>query len=125
MHIINLKKKREHKKNRLFNLATILLGLTVSVAIVFYYGRDLHSMLGIVLLIGTLFSIEYVFFKTFHMQIFREPSRFILLEMIITLMLLFMILIESSANIPKYFLPIGSAAILLVILTSPFTAVMN
>lgn len=125
MPIIDLKKLTEYRKIELSHLVNILFGLLIFSAIVFYSGLDLPGIIGVVLLIGSMFFGEFLFFRAFHPQIFKQPSRIVLMKITIILMLLLIVLIETTESLSGYFFPIGSAAILLTILTSPFTAMIN
>ncbi len=138
MPIISLKNLKRNKSSQKINsvlrhteqvkrpdLATLLFGLLIFIVIVFYYGPDVPITIGVILLLVSMFSLELLFFKTFHPEILKEPGKVILMEIVVILMLSFIILIETSNNLSSYFFPIGSAAILLTILTTPFAAAMN
>ncbi len=124
MPIIDLKKLKEHRKIKLSNLISLFFGLLMFMAIISYY-NDIKSIVGVILLIGCMFFMEFLFFKTFNAQIFKTPSLFMLMKIILTLMLLLIILIETSDGLSMYLFPISSLAILLTILISPFAAVLN
>ena len=108
MPIISLKNLKRNKSSQKINsvlrhteqvkrpdLATLLFGLLIFIVIVFYYGPDVPITIGVILLLVSMFSLELLFFKTFHPEILKEPGKVILMEIVVILMLSFIILIET------------------------------
>ena len=125
MPIIDLKKIKEYRNIKLSHFVNIAFVFLVFAAIITYYGNNIAGMNGVTLLIGSLFFMEFKVLQTFHREIFKEPGRIVLMKIIIILMIFFVILIEMTSSLPRNFLPIGSAAILLTILINPFVAALN
>ncbi|MFC2091912.1 hypothetical protein ACFLTD_03980, partial [Elusimicrobiota bacterium] len=125
MPIINLEAIAESRKVRLSNIMNVFFVLLIFAAVVNYFGNDILSIAGVLLLVGSMFLVEFLFLKTFNPQIFNKPSRILLIKLIIIMMILFLIIIENTGNLPSYVFPVGAAAILLTILISPFVAAIN
>jgi putative nucleotidyltransferase with HDIG domain len=125
MPIINLKNISDYIITHIKDIAAIILAAVIIVIVAFQTSGSIESIMGVILLLSILFVLKYLIFKTFHQEILHDSSRILLVEIIVLMMLLFIILIEGSARLNGYFLPIGSAAILLTILTSPVTAGMT
>jgi putative nucleotidyltransferase with HDIG domain len=91
----------------------------------FFANGNINYFVGIILLLLGLFFIQTLLFRMFQSNVLKEPSKLILMEIVIVLMLSIMIFIDQKASVSSYFFPSGAAAILLIILTSPFMAIMG
>jgi len=124
MPIIDLKKFRSSENGRGW-LTALAVGLLIPAVLFYYFGSHSETGAGVVLMLALIVSLEYFFLKLFLPKILKDPSEIILAEIIFIIMLLVSVLIEKNSALPSYFMPVGSAAVLLGILTPPLAAAVN
>ncbi|MFH1416608.1 MAG: HDIG domain-containing metalloprotein [Elusimicrobiota bacterium] len=125
MPITSSKEIKENKKNRFLNLVNVLLIVLILGAVITYSGANIGTLVGFMLIIAGMFFMEFMFFIKYHPHTFDDPSKVILIKIVIIIMLLMVFLIKASDGLSGYLFPIGAAAILLTILTSSFSAAIN
>ncbi|MFC2062028.1 HD family phosphohydrolase [Elusimicrobiota bacterium] len=125
MPIINLKKFKKIDPNNINRLLMAVMGLIIAVVTVSYNGKDIWSIIGMVIFIATIFMLSMMYFKMFYPNIFNDPKQLIVMKTILILMLVLMIIIIQTETLSGYLIPVSSAAILLTILLSPGIALLN
>lgn len=122
MRIINISQLKILDKHKLIYTLTGLLGGLILYTMLSFYGFTLNTIVGIILIISSIFFTVLFFFKTFHPMELKNPTQLLLTETVIFFMILLAILFEKSASLPSALFPAGAAGMLLTVLATPATA---
>ncbi|MFC2048642.1 HD family phosphohydrolase [Elusimicrobiota bacterium] len=119
MPIINSKKISEISKDRILLITTVFLGILIIASAIVYMKENIPGIMGMIIFSLVVFILSVLLLKIFYRDLFKTPHKIILIEIIIIMMIAFVIIVETSPNLSRYFIPSASAGILLAVLLSP------